>query len=72
MVNYFEDGVTSNTDDVLLNGVPIIKKVSIMLFYINCSDTSMLYLYRERRWKGSSSLWCVIQDGKTKELEFSY
>lgn len=27
VVNYFADGVQSNTDDVLLNGVPPIKKV---------------------------------------------
>ena len=31
VVNYFADGVRSDTDEAVLNGVPVIKKVRIKL-----------------------------------------
>ena len=38
MINYIADGVVSNTDDALLNGVPVIKKVILIIdhFYFSC------------------------------------
>lgn len=34
VVNYFADGVKSDSDESVLNGVPIIKKVSYKLLHV--------------------------------------
>ena len=45
VVNYFADGVKSNTDESLLNGVPQVKKVNEQSLKYNYNNTTNLIVY---------------------------
>ena len=44
VVNYFADGVKSDTDEEVLNGVPVIKKVRINYFVLYVFSFSLTSL----------------------------
>ena len=58
MVNYIADGVCSDTNEALLNGVPVIKKVLTSALH------AILNLDRAIKWKASSFLLFLIQNGE--------